>query len=148
MITAAGADRVLCMDLHADQIQGFFDIPLDNMRGQSLFVDNSWVGSNPMQNATPYEIKKAAVQLKAAWATPAAALVAPSESLSFQNYVIYPLEMAEIATGVNDINANKAVSSVRYYNVAGVEATTPFEGVNLVVTTYTDGTNSTVKVIK
>lgn len=38
MITAAGADRVLCMDLHADQIQGFFDIPLDNMRGQSLFV--------------------------------------------------------------------------------------------------------------
>lgn len=38
MITAAGADRVLTMDLHADQIQGFFDIPLDNMRGNPLFV--------------------------------------------------------------------------------------------------------------
>lgn len=38
MITAAGADRVLTMDLHADQIQGFFDIPLDNMHGQPLFV--------------------------------------------------------------------------------------------------------------
>ena len=31
MITAAGADRVLTVDLHADQIQGFFDIPVDNV---------------------------------------------------------------------------------------------------------------------
>ena len=38
MLTAAGCDRVLTMDLHADQIQGFFDIPLDNMRGNPLFV--------------------------------------------------------------------------------------------------------------
>ena len=33
LITAAGADRVLTMDLHADQIQGFFDIPVDNLLG-------------------------------------------------------------------------------------------------------------------
>lgn len=33
LITAAGADRVLTMDLHASQIQGFFDIPLDHLRG-------------------------------------------------------------------------------------------------------------------
>ena len=33
LITAAGADRVLTMDLHAAQIQGFFDIPVDNMLG-------------------------------------------------------------------------------------------------------------------
>ena len=31
LITSAGADRVLTMDLHAGQIQGFFDIPLDNI---------------------------------------------------------------------------------------------------------------------
>ena len=31
LITSAGADRVLTMDLHADQIQGFFDIPTDNL---------------------------------------------------------------------------------------------------------------------
>ena len=38
MITAAGADRVLTMDLHAAQIQGFFDIPTDNLMGAPLFV--------------------------------------------------------------------------------------------------------------
>ena len=39
MITAAGADRVLTMDLHAAQIQGFFDIPMDNLYGNPVFVD-------------------------------------------------------------------------------------------------------------
>ena len=39
MITAAGADRVLTMDLHASQIQGFFDIPVGNLLGNPIFVD-------------------------------------------------------------------------------------------------------------
>ena len=39
LITKAGADRVLTMDLHANQIQGFFDIPVDNRLGSPLFVD-------------------------------------------------------------------------------------------------------------
>ena len=39
MLTAAGADRVLTMDLHASQIQGFFDIPVDNLLGNPVFVD-------------------------------------------------------------------------------------------------------------
>ncbi len=38
MLVAAGADRVLTMDLHAAQIQGFFDIPVDNMLGNPVFV--------------------------------------------------------------------------------------------------------------
>lgn len=38
MIVAAGADRVLTMDLHAAQIQGFFDIPVDNLYGAPLFA--------------------------------------------------------------------------------------------------------------
>ena len=40
LITAAGADRVLTMDLHAAQIQGFFDIPVDNLRGGPLFLNH------------------------------------------------------------------------------------------------------------
>jgi len=39
LITQAGADRVLTMDLHASQIQGFFDIPVDNLMGGPLFTD-------------------------------------------------------------------------------------------------------------
>ena len=39
LITRAGADRVLTMDLHANQIQGFFDIPVDNLLGSPLFVN-------------------------------------------------------------------------------------------------------------
>ena len=38
MLTTAGADRVLTMDLHAAQIQGFFDIPVDNLYGAPLFA--------------------------------------------------------------------------------------------------------------
>jgi ribose-phosphate pyrophosphokinase len=40
MITAAGADRVLTLDLHAGQIQGFFDIPLDNLFAAPVFIDD------------------------------------------------------------------------------------------------------------
>ena len=40
LLTAAGVDRVLTMDLHADQIQGFFDIPLDNLRGGPIFANH------------------------------------------------------------------------------------------------------------
>lgn len=39
MLTAAGANRILTMDLHASQIQGFFDIPVDHLTGIPLFVD-------------------------------------------------------------------------------------------------------------
>lgn len=39
MIQAAGADRVLSLDLHAPQIQGFFDIPVDNLMGAPLLAD-------------------------------------------------------------------------------------------------------------
>lgn len=38
LITRAGADRVLTMDLHASQIQGFFDIPVDNLFGNPIFA--------------------------------------------------------------------------------------------------------------
>ena len=39
IVTAVFADRVLTMDLHASQIQGFFDIPVDNLLGNPVFVD-------------------------------------------------------------------------------------------------------------
>jgi ribose-phosphate pyrophosphokinase len=42
MIAAAGADRVLTMDLHADQIQGFFSIPTDNIYAAPVLLGDLW----------------------------------------------------------------------------------------------------------
>ncbi len=52
-----------------------------------------------------------------------------------------------VPTAVNDINA-KAVAGIKYVNVAGIESSKPFDGVNIVVTTYTDGTKAVQKVLK
>ena len=42
MIGTAGADRVLTVDLHADQIQGFFDIPVDNVYASPILLGDVW----------------------------------------------------------------------------------------------------------
>ncbi|HEY0976454.1 MAG TPA: ribose-phosphate pyrophosphokinase, partial [Flavobacteriales bacterium] len=38
MLTAAGVDRIMTMDLHADQIQGFFEVPVDHLFASSIFI--------------------------------------------------------------------------------------------------------------
>jgi ribose-phosphate pyrophosphokinase len=47
MITIAGTDRVLTVDLHADQIQGFFDIPLDNVYASPVLLGDVWKHKYP-----------------------------------------------------------------------------------------------------
>jgi ribose-phosphate pyrophosphokinase len=42
MIVSAGVDRVLTVDLHADQIQGFFDIPVDNVYASPVLLGDAW----------------------------------------------------------------------------------------------------------
>ena len=42
MIATAGVDRVLTVDLHADQIQGFFDIPVDNVYASPVLLGDAW----------------------------------------------------------------------------------------------------------
>lgn len=66
--------------------------------------------------------------------------------------VTTPAQLSQILknsgkVGVNDVTA-KTVKSVKYVNTVGMTSDKPFEGVNIVVTTYTDGTKSSVKVIK
>ena len=38
LLTAAGINRIMTMDLHADQLEGFFDIPVDHLRSESIFM--------------------------------------------------------------------------------------------------------------
>lgn len=52
------------------------------------------------------------------------------------------------ATAIESVDASKQVASVKYVNLAGVESATPFQGMNIEVKTYTDGTRSTSKVLR
>ena len=47
MLTTAGVDRVLTMDLHSDQIQGFFDIPVDNIYASPILLSDVWKSNYP-----------------------------------------------------------------------------------------------------
>jgi ribose-phosphate pyrophosphokinase len=49
MIVTAGVDRVLTVDVHADQIQGFFDIPLDNVYASPVLLGDIWKHGYPNQ---------------------------------------------------------------------------------------------------
>ncbi len=53
-----------------------------------------------------------------------------------------------MVTSVLGLNSDTAVKSVKYFNIAGMSSATPFEGLNIVVTTHTDGTVTTRKVFK
>lgn len=55
---------------------------------------------------------------------------------------------ADVVTGVLDVNGAKEVKSVRYFNIMGVESAEPVDDVNIVVTTYTDGTSSSAKMLR
>lgn len=75
---------------------------------------------------------------------------AKSTSDASTKFVVYPLDLDadKVATGVNDVNSAKEVKGVSYFNMMGVESAQPFEGVNIMVTTYTDGTQSAAKVLR
>lgn len=47
MLASAGVDRLLTMDLHSDQIQGFFDIPVDNIYASPILLGDVWKQSYP-----------------------------------------------------------------------------------------------------
>ena len=64
-----------------------------------------------------------------------------------------PVEITLVKTGdvidaINTIETMKNVTSVKYYNVQGIESATPFDGVNIVVKTYEDGSKTTSKILR
>ena len=65
-----------------------------------------------------------------------------------QRFQLYNRVSLYGSTSVVENLAEKTIKSVRYYNIAGMESEVPFDGVNIKVTTYNDGTNTTCKVIK
>jgi hypothetical protein len=120
-----------------------------NNTGQSATADMSWCTSNTaMVDGQLYKDVVSVVQLKAPWDN--GTKVAADDELAFQNYKVYPItvEADNVVTGVETLNGDKSIVSVQYVNVAGQVANTPFNGVNMVVTRYADGSTVTTKVIK
>lgn len=60
----------------------------------------------------------------------------------------FDLNDQSVVTAISDVDAGKTVSSVKFYNITGMESDKPFSGVNIVVTRYTDGSFSTTKVLR
>ncbi|MCQ2290162.1 MAG: hypothetical protein MJZ63_02660 [Muribaculaceae bacterium] len=71
-------------------------------------------------------------------------------------YLVYPISNFKwegsvvdgIVTGINDVNAGRKVMSVKYINVTGNQSSKPFDGINIMVTTYSDGTVGSRKFVK
>ena len=65
-------------------------------------------------------------------------------------YVVFPLNITnQTPTAINTVEAgNGVVKSVKYVNVAGMVSDVPFQGVNIVVTEYSDGSRSTSKMLR
>lgn len=72
-----------------------------------------------------------------------------SNDAASSTLVIYPLDLSAQGsmTAAKDIVGDRTVKSVSYYNIMGVESAQPHDGVNIVVTRYTDGSTSTAKVM-
>ena len=61
------------------------------------------------------------------------------------DYIVYPLRLYDVPTAINTVDTTGKATDVKYYNMMGVESSTPFSGVNIVVTTYDNGTRTNTK---
>ena len=68
---------------------------------------------------------------------------------AFEEDVLINVTKADgVVSAINVVETSKNVASVKYFNLQGIESATPFNGVNIMVKTYEDGSKSTTKVVK
>ena len=117
------------------------------VQGQSLTIDTSLFDFD-FKDGYQYKNIRGVINIKEPWTVPSG--INPLEyNYPFQNYKLLVLDADEVdpITGIDDINAEQGVKSVRYFNAAGLESNTPFQGVNIVVKEMIDGSRVTTKVI-
>lgn len=113
-----------------------------NRKGQDLYGEPAGLGTQyAAQDFHAVVVRKAtgSSSLKAT----------PANDDSSTEYGIYPFDLPDGGqpTAVNELGNAKQVESVRYYNVMGLGANRPFDGVNIVVTRYSDGSTTAAKVL-
>ncbi len=121
---------------------------VDNLSG-GIKVNWDYFPSGNPQDGYVYEFD--AILRKVAPATSSAPLLKDgnqsnpvTDDLSTE-YIVYPLRLYDVPTAINTVQATGKVVDVKYYNMMGIESSTPFNGVNIVVTTYDNGTRSNTK---
>lgn len=83
------------------------------------------------------------------------------EDLTSSKFIIFPIEarsgvsngtgmgnVTSVKEIIQDVTAPRSITAVRYYNLMGVESDKPFDGINIVVTTYSDGSRTSKKVLR
>ena len=81
--------------------------------------------------------------------------------LDASKFIIFPIQASAMRSNgdgmgnvtsveevISNVNASRTVTGVRYYNLTGVESAKPFDGINIVVTTYSDGSRTSRKVLR
>ena len=75
-------------------------------------------------------------------------LMEESDVSNIWEVAVVKVTETDVTTPISTVDAGREVARVRYYNLMGVESDRPFQGVNIIVKEYTDGTRSTTKVIR
>jgi len=145
---------------------------------QPIKLDRRYMGDVQLQDGEQYVFERVVVKLQEEWdssdpithmqasgnggfqlkpllrqGTTAPARAArrmnPDDPCYYDNIVLCPLEGTPIHTGVTEVsNAAKQVTGIEYVNIAGQTSSTPHDGVNIVVTHYSDGSTTASKVIR
>ena len=127
-------------NMHPD---GYYVIGLSNAlyRGDQIKIEKNPVNVARMKFAADETFKGGDIKAYLKYTDYA------NNDFTNEEYVLFDFPTGH-HDAVENINAGKAVAGVKYYNVAGQAADSAFEGVNIVVTTYADGTQNVVKVVK
>ena len=139
-----------------DAENGFGDIIGDeilvNQEGQYGNIFSGTFGAVKLENGQtiPMKFTVRVYFTKSESTSNAPRLKAEGES---KKYYITEIELndeltSDIPTSIFGVISAKEVAGVKYYNIAGVESDRPFQGVNIEVTRYTDGSKSTRKILK
>ena len=81
----------------------------------------------------------------------------PYDHLDESKFIVFPLRGSSAdsngnamgnVTSVKEVNAQRTVVATRYYNLMGVSSDKPFDGINIVVTTYSDGSRTSKKILR
>lgn len=119
--------------------------PVAGDEGQSLTLDKSFC-EYEFESGVRYTVL-GVINIKEVWKSEASGIRPKDYDYRWQNYKLVLLDVTGVITGIDDINVEEGVKNVRYYNIAGVESSTPFHGVNIVVKEMNDGSKVTTKAV-